>query len=263
MTDDHDAGPMPDAVRSFVSEHRDTGEPTALQLGKVEARLPRDGATPTGRRWLPIEALAAVVVVGLVSAGALLVRATSAPSGPPAEAPVSQTPGRALPVSKAERQALIDRSSEARKAGNLDDVIELLETGLAQWPDDPELLVRLGSAYASRAMQSQRAADGQQARRYYSRFLEVAPDDHRAERVRAILKAPPAAEAPPAPGPQLPPPPVDELKDLYLRGYQLRETEPEAATRLFEEVVRRAPADSVIRQKAISRLEELRLRSSP
>jgi tetratricopeptide (TPR) repeat protein len=49
----------------------------------------------------------------------------------------------------------------------------------------------------------------------------------------------------------------NEARELYLRGYQLRETSPREARGLFKQVVAMTPADDDQQQKALSRLEEL------
>ncbi|MBE2251160.1 MAG: hypothetical protein IAE78_16590 [Myxococcus sp.] len=48
-----------------------------------------------------------------------------------------------------------------------------------------------------------------------------------------------------------------QAHDIYLRGYQLRETSPDEAGRLFKEVIMMTPPDDTDHQKAKSRLEEL------
>lgn len=49
----------------------------------------------------------------------------------------------------------------------------------------------------------------------------------------------------------------DEAKDVYFRGYQLRETSPDEAMRLFKDVMSMTPADHEYHQKAKARLSEL------
>lgn len=51
-----------------------------------------------------------------------------------------------------------------------------------------------------------------------------------------------------------------QAHDIYLRGYQLRETSPDEAARLFKEVIMMTPPDDTDHQKAKSRLEELQRR---
>ncbi|MBL8940647.1 MAG: FHA domain-containing protein [Archangium sp.] len=48
-----------------------------------------------------------------------------------------------------------------------------------------------------------------------------------------------------------------QAHDIYLRGYQLRETSPDEAARLFKEVIMMTPPEDTDHQKAKSRLEEL------
>ncbi|MBL8917436.1 MAG: FHA domain-containing protein [Myxococcaceae bacterium] len=52
----------------------------------------------------------------------------------------------------------------------------------------------------------------------------------------------------------------NQAHDIYLRGYQLRETSPDEAARLFKEVIMMTPPDDTDHQKAKSRLEELQRR---
>ncbi|MBL9037944.1 MAG: FHA domain-containing protein [Archangium sp.] len=48
-----------------------------------------------------------------------------------------------------------------------------------------------------------------------------------------------------------------QARDIYLRGYQLKETSPDEAARLFKEVVAMTPKDDEYHQKADARLAEL------
>jgi hypothetical protein len=48
-----------------------------------------------------------------------------------------------------------------------------------------------------------------------------------------------------------------KANDIYLRGYQLKETSPDEAAKLFKEVLLMTPDDDTVHQKAKSRLEEL------
>ncbi len=48
-----------------------------------------------------------------------------------------------------------------------------------------------------------------------------------------------------------------QAHEIYLRGYQLRETSPDEAGRLFKEVIQMTPPDDTDHQKAKTRLEEL------
>jgi hypothetical protein len=65
-------------------------------------------------------------------------------------------------------------------------------------PANLDCLSLLGSAYATRGAAMRSPGDNDQARRWYSRFLEIAPpSDRRVARIRAILGAgrePPSAE---------------------------------------------------------------------
>lgn len=51
---------------------------------------------------------------------------------------------------------------------------------------------------------------------------------------------------------------LEKARDLYLRGYQLRESQPDLALQLFQQVVERTPADDATHQKAVARIQELR-----
>ncbi len=50
---------------------------------------------------------------------------------------------------------------------------------------------------------------------------------------------------------------ISDMKDEYLRGYQLKETNREEAIRLFRRVVEGTPVDDEYHQKALTRLREL------
>ena len=48
-----------------------------------------------------------------------------------------------------------------------------------------------------------------------------------------------------------------QAKDVYLRGYQMKDTDPDAAIKMFKDVINMTPADNEYHQKAAARLQEL------
>lgn len=158
----------------------------------------------------------------------------------------------AAPVSdavKTQLARLLQEGKDAKREKRYTLAVKALEQCLTLSPNDVECTVALGSTFAQKGTEEQDPAANAKAADLYRTFLRIAPlDDKRRARVQEIV------------GPDHEPPgPVTleaQLHDLYLRGYQLRETSPDEARRLFEEVVRLAP-DSVDAQKARNRLQEL------
>lgn len=155
-------------------------------------------------------------------------------------------------------RTLLVRGREAVSAKQYDLAIGLLSGCLDTWPDNPDCTAALASAHAKRGSEELRDDDNRRARELYERFLIAArPDDERRKQVEEILAAP-------APGPRAGEPAPDDAaksptntQDLYLQGYQLKDTNPAEAQRRFQEVVRLTEPGSTIHQKALSRLAEL------
>lgn len=147
------------------------------------------------------------------------------------------------------------RINEARKQKNFDEAADLSQRCVAAYPNDPTCHRLLGTTYASLATRDQSAAAFVRAKAAYERFLELAPpDDEFVPKVRAILDNAPAA------------PSVDstdflrDARDVYLRGYQLKESSPLEAAKLFRQVMQMTPPDDETHQKAKSRIAEVRQR---
>lgn len=105
-------------------------------------------------------------------------------------------------------------------------------------------------AYQRGYMLLERDPDG--ARRLFAEALSLSdPGSSTAAKARARLETLPGQAA------VVPAWAKDRTHDLYLRGYQLRESQPDDARRLFQQVIDLAP-DSIDAQKARSRLEELK-----
>lgn len=200
-------------------------------------------------------------VVALVPGTALARRAekrTQPLVGPPAAEPVVEVapaPSPAPPPDPAlssQLAGLLDQAKAAKTAKRYQSALSLLDRCLALAPDDVECTVTLASTLAAKGTEESSNRDNDRAAALYRRFLQIAaPDDRRIPRVREILGLPAVESAA-----------VDrrDVANLYLRGYQLRESEPDEARRLFEEVVRLSP-DSIEGQKAKNRLADLGARS--
>jgi tetratricopeptide (TPR) repeat protein len=87
-----------------------------------------------------------------------------------------------------EAEALYSEASIERKAKNFERAAIRLERCIKIAPSYAPCYRLLGSTYASIASRDGSAADNEKARKYYERFLEVAPpDDESVPKVRAIL----------------------------------------------------------------------------
>ncbi|MBL8934741.1 MAG: PEGA domain-containing protein [Archangium sp.] len=172
----------------------------------------------------------------------------SAPA--PAPAPVVEAP-ESNEALRQETSLLVEQAKVAKRERRYQGALALLERCLALSPNDVECTVILASTHAAKAAEENSSLDNERARALYRRFLLIAPpNDRRISRVKEILQDPPGDAASERQSLER------EAHDLYLRGYQLRETAPDEARRLFEEVVRLAP-DSVDGQKAKGRIAEL------
>jgi tetratricopeptide (TPR) repeat protein len=198
---------------------------------------------------------------------------------------------------------LIAEIDAERKARNFDRAVSLGEKCIRAYPQAATCYRQLGSNYAALATRDQSATDMEKAKKYYQRFLEVAPpDDEYVPKVKAVLgqaedgaasprnqtapltqifelamrlkeKNPTEAaryfqlvaesgEAPPALAEQARQElaalrPQADARDTYQRGYQLRESDPGEAARLFKDVMAQTSPDSELHQKAKTRLAEL------
>ena len=90
----------------------------------------------------------------------------------------------------AEAEALFKEASDEKKAKNYERAVVRLEKCIKIAPQHHPCYRLLGSVYASIATRDQSAGDMEKARKYYERFLDVAPpDDEYVSKVKAILDA--------------------------------------------------------------------------
>ena len=82
-----------------------------------------------------------------------------------------------------------------------------------------------------------RAGNWSRATEYARKVLQAAPEHHGAQALVQEAR--------------------NQAKDVYLRGYQLMETNPDEAIRLFKEVMNMTPSDDEYNQKAKARMAEL------
>lgn len=257
------------------------------------------GSTPTEEARRAFE-----LVVSLVPSTDLS-RAAEAqlvmfPAAEPVAAPVVESP---YPP---EVRDLLDEAKAAKKERRYQDAIRLMSRCLDRFRDQPDCMVVMASAFASRGNDTNSQADNTRAKALYQRFLKVAaPGDRRIERVAEIVGVRPDAANERAaedafqrgymllerdpdgarssftealalsdPGSStaakaraqlerlqgkdavVPAWAKDRTHDLYLKGYQLRETEPAEARRLFHQVIEVAPG-STDAQKAQARLDAM------
>ncbi len=120
------------------------------------------------------------------------------PDPPPKPDPVVKPdPPKADPVVKpvanaktAEAEALFKEATDEKKAKNYERAVVRLEKCIKTAPTFHPCYRLLGSVYASIATRDQSAGDMEKARKYYERFLDVAPpDDDYVAKVKAILDA--------------------------------------------------------------------------
>lgn len=149
-------------------------------------------------------------------------------------------------------------AQERHRERRYEDALSLLQACLRTAPAFHPCQRQLGDVWAAIGVRDHSAAAMAKAHRAYERFLEIAPrDDEYVAKVQAILAAAPKA----SPVRGVAPEEVrHRARDLYLRGYQLKDTLPDEAARLFREVASMLPADDELAQKARRRLEELERR---
>lgn len=88
-----------------------------------------------------------------------------------------------------------------------------------------------------KASQAKTTGNWSRATEYARIVLKAAPDHHGAQSLVQEAR--------------------NQAKDVYLRGYQLMETNPEEAVRLFKDVMTMTPGDDEYHQKAKARMAEL------
>ena len=90
----------------------------------------------------------------------------------------------------AEAEALFKEAGDEKKAKNFERAVVRLEKCIKIAPQHHPCYRLLGSVYASIATRDQSSSDMEKARKFYERFLEVAPpDDDYVPKVKAILDA--------------------------------------------------------------------------
>ena len=88
-----------------------------------------------------------------------------------------------------------------------------------------------------KASQAKTTGNWSRATEYARKVLQAAPEHHGAQALVQEAR--------------------NQAKDVYLRGYQLMETNPDEAIRLFKEVMNMTPSDDEYNQKAKARMAEL------
>ena len=90
----------------------------------------------------------------------------------------------------ADAESLFKEASDEKKAKNYERAVVRLEKCIKIAPQYHPCYRLLGSVYASIATRDQSAGDMEKARKFYERFLDVAPaDDEYVPKVKAILDA--------------------------------------------------------------------------
>lgn len=115
---------------------------------------------------------------------------------PPKVAPPKVDPPKVDPVKPVanaktvEAEALFKEATDEKKAKNYERAVMRLEKCIKISPSHHPCYRLLGSVYASIATRDQSASDMEKARKFYERFVEVAPpDDDYVPKVKAILDA--------------------------------------------------------------------------
>ncbi|MEW5740556.1 MAG: FHA domain-containing protein [Myxococcota bacterium] len=157
----------------------------ALEAGDLEkAKTQLDSARDTKllrERYDDLEARRAEAVK--------LKLAQKTPEKPPDKAPVKPPEP---PKGSAEAQALLDEATALSKGKNYEAAALRLERCIKVAPMFHPCYRVLGSTYARLAARDSSAQDMDKARKYYERYLEVAPpDDEFVPKVRQILEAAP------------------------------------------------------------------------
>lgn len=157
-------------------------------------------------------------------------------------------------------EALAREISALRKEKSFDAAAARAEACAQRFPSAASCYRLLGITYALLATRDGMAADRDRAKWGYERFLELAsPDDEFVPKVKALLEQYAETEAEyrarkyPDAGSDQP----SEARDLYLRGYMLRESAPDEARALFNEVLSLTAPGSELHEKARHRVDEL------
>lgn len=157
-----------------------------------------------------------------------------------------------------ELDALVKEIAAERREQNFERAAIRAEKCAARFPTEAVCHRLLGAIYASLAARDQSAMDRERAQRAYERFLELAsPNDEYVPKVKTILSQAGEDRAQPAAAPDAGANSDDAARELYLRGYQLREVEPAQARDLFKEVMAMTVPGSELHEKARHRVAEL------
>jgi hypothetical protein len=208
----------------FLKRHATTGEPSLPALERVKARLP----TPRARliRFARVAVpLAAALTIVVLSAWFWSQRMR--PTEPVAEAPQPIVSEPAIPV-----MTLVDESAPEPKPAPLPDPKrdELREVYLRAY------MLKDTDPARSRQLLEQIVAEGD------PRWETVQKAKHRLTEFGVSVKAPRVV------GREV------DFRDLFLRAYQLRESSPAEAARVFQQVVDGTDPTSELHQKATKQL---------
>ncbi len=120
--------------------------------------------------------------------------------------------------------------------GTLFDLDRKISGGTSSEQSGP-IRTQLVSKFFVKASQAKTTGNWSRAIEYARRVLSAAPDHHGAQALVHEART--------------------QAKEVYLRGYQLMQTNPDEAMRLFKEVMTMTPADDEYNQKAKARMAEL------
>lgn len=189
-----DGSQHPEARQLLTQMEGERGFKTALEQAEAlldggeldKAKVQLDAATGTRLLRPHYEALEARRAQ-LVKEK-LAVKKGPEPKGTPKATPKGAEPGKGDPR-LVEAEALFKEASDERKAKNYERAAVRLERCMKTLPTYHPCYRLAGSVYASIASRDQSAADMERAKKYYERFLEVAPpDDEYVVKVRNILE---------------------------------------------------------------------------
>lgn len=167
---------------------------------------------------------------------------------------------------ESEVEGLVTELRALKKARDLDGALAKARACTVIAPSAAICYRFLGAGLAAVATRDQSPERVKEARAAYERFLELAPpDDEFVPKVRAILSDEAVPATPSEPMPVDPQAARDwaqkrqgaQARDLYLRGYQLKESDPSGALALFRKVMTLTSPEDVLYQKAKSRIAEL------
>lgn len=171
----------------------------ALADGELEkARTQLDSSKSTKllkARWEELDSRRQTLVNEKLAAAKNPVKTEPKPKPPPdtvaevrPSVPVSADPRAA------DGEAMSKQASDDKKAGHLEAAVLKLEKCVKIAPGYLPCYRQLGSAYASIGSRDSSAAEMDKAKKYYEKYLELAPeDDPYVAKIRTILRPPPPA----------------------------------------------------------------------